>query len=710
MTKPSAVRNIPLSKLVLSPGNVRKTAPSPAEEAELKASIKARGLKQNLVVHPSADEKGLHAVTAGGRRLKALQELAAEGVIPADTKVPCLVEAPDEALETSLMENTIRAAMHPADEFIAMASLIDAGEVIEAIAVRFGTSERYVRQRLRLGKLAPELLDAYRAGEIGLEVVTAFTLGADHAAQLAVWRQVKANSYIQPYTVRRLLTETAVPLDSQLGSFVGAEAYTAAGGKVTRDLFSADEDGFLDDAALVRRLAIEKLEAKAAELRPCWAWTKAVLDPEYGSMAQYGRVRPQPAELPPEIAAEIESIEQRLGELEETAEDEWTEELMREAAQLEERRDQLGETAEGLAVYAEKDRARAGCIVTIGDDGDFHLYEGLVERSASRGGSAAHAGEDDGDEAPALAPSEDEDDDPSPRPSSASAEQAVRKECGFSQLLVDDLKAHRLQIARAHLAGDFGVAFDLALYSLCVDLFERFGYRSHPLDLRATESELRSSLNDLSGTPADRLLEARRQALDLDWLKLPPAEGFAALSALPTEAKQCLFAWCIASCLKPQLAIEDRADPVIECAGRRLAIPFVDYWRPTAANYWGRVKKAHGLAIAKAILGLRWARDHADAKKPILAAALEKAFDPAANTAAIGLDRAARDGAAAWLPPGMAYAEDRGDGADPQSSGAADVDELETEAAEIGLTDAELPAFLTEDEAAGDALNGASAP
>ena len=101
-----------------------------------------------------------------------------------------------------------------------------------------------------------------------------------------------------------------------------------------------------------RRLAIEKLEEKAAELRPQWAWTKAVLDPEYGSIAQYGRVRPQPAELPAEIAAEIESIEQRLGELEETPEDEWTEELMREAAQLEERRDQLGETVEGLAVYS----------------------------------------------------------------------------------------------------------------------------------------------------------------------------------------------------------------------------------------------------------------------------------------------------------------------------------------------------------------------
>ena len=170
--------------------------------------------------------------------------------------------------------------------------------------------------------------------------------------------------------------------------FVGAEAYEAAGGTITRDLFSGDEDGFMDDAALVRRLAIEKLEAKAAELRPHWAWTKAVLDPEYGFMAQYARVRPQPAEVPAELAAEIERIEQRLGELEEIGEDEWTDELAAEAAQLEERRAEIDETIDGLAVYSDKDRARAGCIVTIGDDGEFCLHQGLVERAAVRGAAA----------------------------------------------------------------------------------------------------------------------------------------------------------------------------------------------------------------------------------------------------------------------------------------------------------------------------------
>ena len=179
------------------------------------------------------------------------------------------------------------------------------------------------------------------------------------------------------------------------------------------------------------------------------------------------------------------------------------------------------------------------------------------------------------------------------------------------------------------------------------------------------------------------------------------------------EAKQRLFARCIALCLKPQLAIEDGADPVIEAAGRRLAIPFADYWRPTAANYWGRVKKAHGLAIGREILGDRWARDHAGDKKPELAAALETAFDPAKSTACIGLDRAARDAAAAWLPPGMAYADAavNNAAADPQLDEAAPLtgDPDEAEPAEIDLAAAELPAFLTEDEPGGVALNGASA-
>ncbi|HJU19299.1 MAG TPA: ParB N-terminal domain-containing protein [Stellaceae bacterium] len=718
----SAVCNIPLDRLVLSPKNVRKTPATPAENAQLKARIRAAGLKQNLVAHRVPGADGTYAVTAGGRRFKALQELAAEGAIPADLKVPCLIEEPEAALETSLMENCSHAAMNAADEFLAMAALIDSGQPVDAIARRFGVSEKHVRQRLRLGKVAPELLDEFRAGAFSLEILTALTLGADHAAQLAVWRQVKDQNYISPHTVRRLLTQSAVPLDSSLGAFVGAAAYEAAGGRITRDLFSGDEDGFMDDAALVNRLAIEKLEAKAAELRPHWAWTKAVLDPDYGFLAHYGRVRPQPAEVPAELAAEIERIEQRASEFEEMDGDAWTDELAAEAAQLEERRTEIDETIEGLAVYAETDRALSGAIVTIGPDGDFRLYEGLVDRPARRGGSEIDASEnpDDGAE-PA---SDGFDDAPRSRGVSPSAELALRKACGFSQTLVDDLKAYRLQVTRAYLAGDFAVAFDLALYALCIDLFS-LGYRALPLELRATESPLKSTLNDLAGTPADRLLEGQRKTLALDWLELPDAQAFAALTALPAEEKQRLFAWCIALCLKPQLAIEDRADPVIEAAGRRLAISFAECWRPTAANYWGRVKKAHSLATGRQILGERWARDHAEDKKPALAAALEAACDPASGIACIGVGQAEREDAANWLPPGMAYdsggigeADDSSqqrpgeNRADLEADAIAPIgsDTEEDDAGEItGVAD-ELPAFLIGDEPEGMALNEASVP
>ncbi|HEX3861101.1 MAG TPA: hypothetical protein VHY35_05360 [Stellaceae bacterium] len=186
-----------------------------------------------------------------------------------------------------------------------MAALIDAGDAVTAVATRFGVSERHVRQRLRLGKLAPELLDHFRAGEITLEIVTAFTLGADHSAQLAVWRQVKDHHYLSAHTVRRLLTQTSIALDSDLGMFVGLAAYEAAGGHVVRDLFSEDDDGFMEDAALVRRLAQEKLEAKAVELRKEWAWVTAEADPEYGFTAHYDRVEPQPAEFSDDVTAEL---------------------------------------------------------------------------------------------------------------------------------------------------------------------------------------------------------------------------------------------------------------------------------------------------------------------------------------------------------------------------------------------------------------------
>ena len=99
--------------------------------------------------------------------------------------------------EVSLAENTVRAAMHPADQVEAFRRLADAGSTPATIAARFGVSERTVEKRLRLGNAAPALLEAYREGGIGLETLMAFAVTTDHARQVAVWDQVKDQGFVK---------------------------------------------------------------------------------------------------------------------------------------------------------------------------------------------------------------------------------------------------------------------------------------------------------------------------------------------------------------------------------------------------------------------------------------------------------------------------------------------------------------------------------
>ncbi|MCY4318618.1 MAG: ParB/Srx family N-terminal domain-containing protein, partial [Alphaproteobacteria bacterium] len=164
------IREIPLSQLALAPENVRKTPPDTQADAALKASIAALGLLENLVVRmdePADDGGERYAVVAGGRRLKAMQALAGDGVLDADHPVPCQVRDIGSG-EVSLAENVMRVPMHPADQVTAFSELAASGQSVSVIAARFGASERLVEQRLRLGNATPELLDAYRADEIDL--------------------------------------------------------------------------------------------------------------------------------------------------------------------------------------------------------------------------------------------------------------------------------------------------------------------------------------------------------------------------------------------------------------------------------------------------------------------------------------------------------------------------------------------------------------
>ena len=667
------IREIPLSRLALAPENVRKTPPDPQADASLATSIAALGLLENLVVRTDgAGEDGAerYAVIAGGRRLKAMQALVADKVFDADHPVPCQVRSGDaDPAELSLAENVIRIAMHPADQVVAFTKLADAGQSVSTIAARFGASERVVEQRLRLGDAAPELLDAYRADAIDLEALKAFAVTADRERQMAVWEQVSAWGYRPSAAqVKRLLTEERVPGGTAIARFVGVEAYEAAGGAIMRDLFADEyENGvWFEDPVLLEKLAMARLQAVADELATRWKWAVPLIEATWGDTASLGRVKPQPGAPTDEEQAETEKLQTRFDQLRDMDDDEWTEELASEALAIETRLDEIEDAVQARAVFRREDVAIAGCIVTIGRDGNLQVIRGLVRledmpapTEAARTPAPAGNGHDP-DAAHGVHTAGHGDDTAAPSVSAPMApprdrEAEARKEAGIGTGLADDLRSIRTALVKAHLGTDFEAAFDLALFQMGRSVFTH-GAHDQALDIAVKQTPDRpyTRMNDADfsdWSPGEAMLEDRSH-LSLDWLTIGDgAESFAALRALPRAGKEALFAACVARTVKGQLAFEPQARPELEATVARLDIDFAKHVRPTAAMLWSRIAKARILDIARTVFGVNWASTRSKYRKPELAEAMEAAF--AAGDPPLGVGAATHARALAWTPPGF---------------------------------------------------------
>ena len=667
------IRPIPLDRLERSPANVRRTEAGKSAFAELKASIAAHGLLENLIARSigAGEDGGEHyAVIAGARRLAALNDLAGEGVIETDHPVPCRVIGNGAAdSELSLAENVVRVAMHPADQVQAFGALADGGASVAEIAARFGVSERTVEQRLRLGNAAPEILDAYRAGEIDLETLKAFAVTVDRTRQLSVWERVGEQGYRPSgWQVKRMLTEDRVPAASAIATFVGVDAYEAAGGAVDRDLF-ADEDEWgiwFEDADLLSKLAMDRLQVAADELATRWKWAEARIEVSWSDLARFGRVHPTPGQTTDEEKAEVERLHVRHDELVNMDEDEWTEELAKEAEAIETRLAEIEAAVEARAVFRPEDIALSGCIVTVSDEGRMQLVQGLVrpedipaaQTNDAAGTTQDGTGEDavasTGDGTSSIqAPSISGPAMPHARPD---PEAEARKDAGVGIGLGDDLRAVRTALVKAHLAEDFGAAFDLMLFQMARAVFTP-GYHDHALDVAVRETPdrppLRANDDAFAAMSSGEAMLADRSRLSFDWLAIEDqAESFAALCALPEADKQRLFAACVARTVKGQLAFEAGARPELEATVARLDIDFAAHFRPTAELFWSRIRKDRMLAVSREVLGVEWAHGHRKDKKATLATAMETVFAKS-DVVPLGVTKEGHAAALAWAPPGF---------------------------------------------------------
>jgi ParB family transcriptional regulator, chromosome partitioning protein len=144
---PTAVRELPLEKVVPNPSQPRMTWHEETLQ-ELAASIKEHGVLQPILVRPSGDQ---YEIIAGERRWRS-SKIAGKETIPA------IVERFDDAtaLEIALIENLQREDLSPLDEAVIYKKMTDElGYSIRQLAGKLGKDKGYVENRLRLAS-APD--------------------------------------------------------------------------------------------------------------------------------------------------------------------------------------------------------------------------------------------------------------------------------------------------------------------------------------------------------------------------------------------------------------------------------------------------------------------------------------------------------------------------------------------------------------------------
>ncbi|MBN9362824.1 MULTISPECIES: ParB/RepB/Spo0J family partition protein [unclassified Devosia] len=617
----NASRDIPFNKLMLSQSNVRRIKRGETIE-DLAASIGRRGLLQSLNVRPVLDgegnETGMFEVPAGGRRYRALELLVKQKRMAKTEPVPCVVTDANSVVpieEDSLAENFQREDLHPLDMFRAFQTLVDQGASHEEIGARFFVSATFVQQRLRLAKVSPRLHDVYEQDGMTLEQLMAFTVTEDHARQGQVWEALGNSWSKEPQQIRRMLTETTVRAGDRRALFVGIDAYVAADGVVLRDLFEADNGGWLQDPALLDRLVGDKLKAAADDIAAeGWKWIVVDIDLPYGHTHGLRALAGTPADLSEDERAEREALRAEYDRLE-------TE--YGEADELPDAVDQrLGEIETALEAFESRpmsydpaEIARAGAFLSIDRDGDLVIDRGYVRPEDE----APEVVEGDGAEADGETGSDDADGEPAVRRTTITigAQPTDTEEDegdGIKPLperLVIELTAHRTLALRNAVGENPHVAITALLHRLVLDTF---GQRSATGCIEASVRHVHLPVQDagLKDSPAAKAVDARHEAWKSDIPLGDDAALWLWLDDLDDASRQALLAHCISYGVN---ALFERPNPYgsgisqhgldqrlreADRLSHATGLDMVDAgWRPTVDNYLGRVTKARILEAVR---------------------------------------------------------------------------------------------------------------
>ena len=566
-----------------------------------------------------------------------------------------------------------------------MQRLAERGEAEEAIAAHFRVTPAVVRQRLKLTGVSPELHEVYAEGGMTLDQLMAFSVSDDHARQEQVWEILAHSHNKSPGFIRARLTESTVPAGDPRARFVGIDAYVRAGGCVLRDLFEDDGGGWLQDAALLDKLAADKLKTEAEAIAgEGWKWVEAVIDLPYRFDFELRALEPEHTPPTEEAQAELARLQAEADALEaEWANaDEIPDEVDARVTEIDEAIAQLGE---GNWTFDPAEMAIAGAFVTIGGDGSLAVERGWVRPEDEL---VAEADEDGEAEAGSDRP-----DFIGPRRSEGEVQRAVITLGGGAEpaavedeedlikplpdRLVSELTAERTLALQDAFAQNPSVAFAAVLHSMVLAMFY-WGRAESCLALSISRVTFPFQATGLKNCPSAKAIEARHAA----WkARLPERDGelWDALQAFDGAEQAALFAHCAAHSVSAVYEVAPKYDNGrVSASGvaRRIAHSHVlaravgldmvgAGWVPTVDNYFGKVTKARILEAVAEGKGDQTAALIDHLKKPDMAREAERLMADSA-----------------WLPEPLRTPYLEGAEAD-------------------GAEEAALPAFLDDEDDAG---------
>jgi ParB family transcriptional regulator, chromosome partitioning protein len=611
---------VPLNRLKASPRNARKVKHAEASIEALAASIRAKGVLQPPVVEIERCEDGTatgaYLVTIGEGRRTALRLLAKRKAIKRTHPVRVVVDTVNDAHEISLDENVTREAMHPADQYEAFQRLADErGYGAEEIAARFGVTAQVVRQRLRLGSAAPELMAAYREGTLALDQLMAFCVSDDRDRQRQVFEQCGPLTPV--YAIRRAMTEAKVRADDRRAVFVGLEAYEAEGGSVLRDLFTEDGQGWLEDPALLDRMVADKLAALAEEAREREGWKWAEAGTDYSEAYAMDRVYPVEVVRSEEDTARIAALSEEYDRL--VSETDSAEALPPEVDARLEEIDKALQAFGPEFDYTPEAKARAGVMVFVGHDGLARFERGLVRAEDAVTGRAPDP------EPPESEPGEGASPEDGPAPVAPDPE-AEDGPAPLSERLVMDLTAHRTMGLRDAVQADAGVALAVVVHAMALQVFYPAWGVWTPLQLRLSETGLERLAPGVSDGRAGRRVADRLEA----WGARLPEQAtdlWAVVVQLRRSEQLDLLACCAGVGLYAVQDAHDRRPDALTQAGTlasHVGLDMTTTWSATAAGYFSRVSKARVLEAVTEAVGAEEAGRIAGMKKAEMAEAAER--------------------------------------------------------------------------------------